>query len=74
MPAQRVEREGVVPNVITYCALISVCEKSAEAERALQVFDGMQREGVVPNVITDSALISVCEKSGEPERALEVLD
>ena len=66
------QRQGVVPNVITYSALISTCEKSKQpvSERALELFEAMQRQGVVPNVITYGALISACEKGKQPERAL----
>ena len=50
--------QGVVPNVITYSALISACEKGKQPERALELFEAMKRQGVVPDVITYSALIS----------------
>ena len=52
----------MVPNVSTYNAVISACEKGKQPERALEVFQAMQRQGVVPNVITYSALISTCEE------------
>jgi pentatricopeptide repeat protein len=42
------QRQGVVPNVITFNALISACEKGQEPERALELFEAMQRQGVVP--------------------------
>ena len=64
--------QSVVPDVITYNALISACEKREQPERALEVFKGMSWKGVVPNVITYNALISACEKGEQPERALEV--
>ena len=62
----------MVPDVVTFNALISACEKAKQPERALEVFDAMQQQGVVPNVITYNALISACEKGKQPERALEV--
>ena len=55
------QRQGVAPNVITYNALISTCEKGKKPERAHELLKAMQRQGVVPNVITYSALISTCE-------------
>ena len=57
----------MVPDVITYTAVISGYEKGKQAEQALEVFQEMQRQGVVPDVITYSALISACEKSKQPE-------
>ena len=39
----RMQREGVVPKVITYSALITACATSGDVELALKVFDGMQR-------------------------------
>ena len=41
-----------VPDVITYGALISACEKGREISRALQLCEAMSRQGVVPNVAT----------------------
>ena len=56
------QRHGVVPNVITYNALISACEKGKQPERALGVLEAMQQQGLEPNAITYNALISSCEK------------
>ena len=46
------QREGVVPDLITYNALISACEKSKQLEQALKIFENMQKKGVIPNLIT----------------------
>ena len=46
----------MVPNVITYNALISACEKGKQPERALELFEALQQQGVLPNVITYGAL------------------
>ena len=62
----------MVPNVITYSALISACEKGRQPEQALEVFKVMSWQGVVPNVITYSAWISACEKGEQLEQPLEV--
>ena len=67
------QRQGVVPDVITYNALISACEKGKQPERALQLFEAM-KQGLVPKVITNNTLISACEKGKQPERALELLE
>jgi len=65
---------GIIPDVITYSALISACEKGGQAELALKIFDDMRADGIIPNVITYSALISACEKAGKVEWALEVFE
>ncbi len=59
---EAMQRQGLVPDVITYNALISACEKGKQPERALELFEATQRQGLVPNVITYNALISACEK------------
>ena len=56
------QRQGVVPNVFTYSALIMACEKGKQPDRALVVFQAMRQQGVVPDAITYNAFISVCEK------------
>ena len=40
---QAMQRQGVAPNVITYNAVISACEKGKQPERALEVFQSLQR-------------------------------
>ena len=61
------------PDVISYSAAISACEKAAQCERALEILDEMKRRGVAPNVFSYSAAISACEKGGRWERALALL-
>ena len=48
----------MVPNVISYNALISACETGKQLEQTLDVFRTMQRQGEVPDVITYNAFIS----------------
>jgi len=62
-----------VPNVITFGALISACEKGETSKQAAETFQTMQRQGVVPNIITCGALICAYEKGAKPEQATEVL-
>ena len=64
------QQQGVVPEVITYNALISACEKGKQDERAMRIFEAMQQQGVMPEVITYNALISACEKGTQPELSL----
>ena len=51
-------RSVLVPDVITYNALISTCEKGEQLERATEIFQAMRQQGMAPNVITYNALIS----------------
>ncbi len=62
----------MVPNIVTYSALISACGHGKQPERALEVFQAMQRQGMVPDIITDSAVIIACEKGKQLEGALEI--
>ena len=64
------QRQGKVPEIITYNALISVCEKGKQPERALEMFQALQRQGMVPDIITYSALISVCVSRIVPRRGI----
>ena len=64
----------MVPDIITYNALISACENGNQPERALELFEAMQRQCMVPNIITYNVLISTCEKCQQPERALELFE
>ena len=68
------QRQGAVPDLITYSALVSTCEKGKQPERALKLFEEMRLPGFVPDVITYSALISACEKGKQPERALKLFE
>ena len=56
------QQQNVVPNAITYNALITACGNSKQLEQTFEVFEAMQRQNVVPDKITYNALISVCEK------------
>lgn len=66
------KQQDVVPDAITYNALISTLEKGKQPERALPVFEAMQQQGVLPDAITYNALISACEKGKQPELALQM--
>ena len=43
--------QHIVPNVITYNALMSACEKGDQPQTALAVFQEMQQQGVLPDVV-----------------------
>jgi pentatricopeptide repeat protein len=65
---------GVAPNVISFNAAISACEKGGQWQRALSLLEEMRAAGVTPNVISFSAAISACEKGGQWQRALSLLE
>ena len=69
---KKMQERGVEPDVITWNAAISACEKGGQWERAMELFQKMQERRVVPNVITWSAAISACEKSGAVQEAIEL--
>jgi len=54
-----------MPNVITYSALISACEKGTRAKEALNAFKAMQRQGLVANAISMTSLLLACSASGQ---------
>ncbi len=41
-----------MPNVTTYSALISACEKGQQPEQALEIFKDTKLEGLVAFVVT----------------------
>merc|ERR1719345_486341 len=53
------------PNVITYIASISACEKGEQWAAALGLLRQVQHQRLEPNVITYNASISACEKGQE---------
>jgi len=61
------QREHMVPNIITYNALISASEKGKQPGQAVEMFHAMQGQSVVPDIITFNALISACEKGKQPK-------
>ena len=54
------QRQGVVPDAITYVALISTRDKGQQTEQALDLCRAVQRQGVAPDAITYDAMISFC--------------
>ena len=63
-----------MPDVITYSALISACEKAQDPRRASQVLSGMPQQGLMPNILTYTALFSACEKGTLPPGALQLFE
>ena len=52
---------GLLPNVITYSAAISACEKGQQPPQAVQLLPDMRRKGLLPSVISYNAAISARE-------------
>ena len=52
------QRKGLEPNMITYSAAISACEKGKQPDKALELLEDMQRKGLEPGMFTYSAAIS----------------
>nr|WP_231680168.1 hypothetical protein [Ralstonia pseudosolanacearum] len=67
------------PNVVTYSAAISACEKAGRADHAVTLLGELKALAahdptMRPNVVTYSATISACEKAGWVNEALALLD
>ncbi|MCL9843950.1 type III effector protein with ppr repeats [Ralstonia solanacearum] len=75
---QAVKDAGICPNVVTYSAAISACEKAGRMDEALVLLNELKAMGsddpmMRPNVVTYSAAISACEKAGRADHALVLL-
>ena len=53
-----VQQVAVLPNVISYAAAISACEKGPQWQQALSVLAAVQKTAVLPCVISYNAAIS----------------
>merc|ERR1712113_1330214 len=69
----RMQSQSIVPNVISYSASISACEKGHQWQEALRLLGRMQSQSIVPDVISYSASISACEKGEQWQVALRLL-
>ncbi len=58
-------QRALTPNVISYSAATSACEKGGQWQRALELLEGMSRRALRPDVISYSAAMSACEKGGQ---------
>ena len=63
-----------MPDVITYSALISACEKAQDPWRTSQVLNGMPQQGLMPNILTYKALFSACETGALPPEARQLFE
>ena len=60
--------------MIIYNAVISVCEKGTQPERALELIEEMRRRALESGVIIYNAVLSACEKGMQPEGTLELVE
>lgn len=65
--------KGLVPDVVTYNALIDGCCKTWRVERALELFDDMKKRGVVPNRVTYGSFIRYYSAVNEIDKGVEML-
>ena len=56
-----ISQSSHTPDVISYSATISACEKSSEWQVALRLFASMPQATLSPNVISYNAMISSCD-------------
>ena len=61
--------QDLAPDVITYIAAISACEKGQQPHTAM-TFADMQPTDLAPDGITCSAAISACENGQQPHTAM----
>ncbi|CAK0825239.1 unnamed protein product [Prorocentrum cordatum] len=61
------------PDVISYSAGISACEKGEQWQRALALLSEMREMKLEPNIISYNAGISACEKREQWQDALALL-
>jgi len=63
----------VLPNLITYNAAISACEKGRQPQQALKLLQEMHLRGLEPDLITCNALVRTYEGVNEAQQAAEAL-
>lgn len=68
------DRVRIDKNVYHYNTMISVCEKTKDHRRAMDLFHEMDRRHIRKNEVTFSSAISACEKAGQWRDALDLLD
>jgi pentatricopeptide repeat domain-containing protein 1 len=66
-------KAGVRPDVITYCSVITACEKGGQWERASVTLEEM-KAGVQPTAVTYNTLISAYGSGGQWEGARASLE
>eukprot|EP00973_Karenia_brevis_P028526 3931391-Karenia_brevis.AAC.1 len=59
---------GLSPNLISFNAAMSACEKGGQCQRAAPSLNEMRMGSLSPNAISFSAAISACGKGGRWQR------
>ena len=67
-------RDRFVPDMVSYNAAVSACEKGRQWEWSLALMSEAVGERLTPNVITLSATITACEKAGLMPNSVRVLE
>ena len=62
--------EKLLPNIVSYSASISACEKGEQWQMALHLFNAIPKAMLTPTEISYNATISSCEKGQQWQQAL----
>jgi pentatricopeptide repeat protein len=65
---------GLSPDAVTYCTLISTCQRHAggDWQAAMALFKDMRGAGIAANLQTLNALLSTCGTANKWQQALQV--
>uniref|UniRef100_A0ACD5W497 Uncharacterized protein n=1 Tax=Avena sativa TaxID=4498 RepID=A0ACD5W497_AVESA len=69
----RMARDGVLPDTVTYGALIKVLVEDRKMDSALTVCNAMQRHGCLPDTITYNKMIKGYCAIGDTDKAMAML-
>ena len=65
--------QGILPDGITYKALVGACGQGRYLQRALQLLETMRCQGILPDGIPYKALVRACGRGRELQRAVQLL-
>ncbi|CAM9677245.1 unnamed protein product [Scytosiphon promiscuus] len=71
---EAMKREGVIPEVKTYNAALSVVARSGREDVALALLKQMQTDGYCPDAISFNTAIDACASRGRWREAVELLE
>ena len=66
------QQTAVLPDGISYSAVISACEEGRQRQQALGFLAVMQQSAVLPNVVSLSTVISACGNDQQWQQALDL--
>eukprot|EP00929_Paragymnodinium_shiwhaense_P066860 TRINITY_DN33592_c3_g1_i1.p1 TRINITY_DN33592_c3_g1~~TRINITY_DN33592_c3_g1_i1.p1 ORF type:complete len:639 (-),score=153.19 TRINITY_DN33592_c3_g1_i1:398-2314(-) len=67
------ETKGVAPNLATYCAVISVCDRAHEVDLALKLLAEMPEVKLDPQTFVFNAAMNACARSARWVQAMDLL-